>query len=67
MKKYIKETIWALSIIAFVACLVMAWAKGSVPYTIAAAICMTIWLWMSVNDYNDNENYFIEKKERMKL
>jgi hypothetical protein len=45
----------------------MAWAKGSVPYAIAAAICMTIWLWMSINNHDDNENYFIEKKERMKL
>ncbi len=54
MKKYTRDIIWALSIFGFVACLVMAWAKGSIPYCLAAAVFATIWVLFSINDYNEN-------------
>jgi hypothetical protein len=67
MRKYLRDIVWALSILGFVACCFMAFSKWSMPYFIASAVLCVVWIFFSITNHNDNENYFIEKKERMKL
>jgi heme O synthase-like polyprenyltransferase len=67
MKKYIKDTIWALSIIAFVGCMIMAFWHGEILYCLAAAVFGTVAMVFALDDYNDNENHLNEQKKRMHL
>lgn len=66
-KKYTRDVIWGLSILFFVACCVMAFWLGSIPFCIAAAVFATIWVKLSFEDYRENENHLKDQQNRMHL
>lgn len=66
-KKYTRDIIWGISILCFVACLIMAYVAGSIPLCIAAAFFGTIWMVISFQDHRNNEDHLNNQKKEMHL